>query len=177
MYIKSLINIKFLINTVIISFILFTTSNCGIYKKVNTREVSTNANERARKAVDEGRGVNIGQIFKRSTNYEFSTSNPMWRASLETLDFIPLSNVDYSGGVIISDWYSNQNSDESIKISIQFLSNEISANSIRITIFKKKCDLEMRCTTSKSKSKIEEELRKKILQTAALIEKETKEKK
>lgn len=177
MYLNSLTSIKFLKNISIILFILFTTSNCGIYKKVSTREVSTNANERARKAVDEGRGVNIGQMFKRGTNYEFSTSNPMWRASLETLDFIPLSNVDYSGGVIISDWYSIQKSDETIKISIQFLSNEISANSIRITVFKKKCDLEMRCTTSKTKSKIEEELRKKILQTAALLEKKTKEKK
>jgi hypothetical protein len=165
---------KFFLLFAVISFF---TSNCGIYKKVDTREVSTNANERARKAVDEGRGVNIGQIFKRGTNYEFSTSNPMWRATLETLDFIPLTNVDYSGGVIISDWYSNQNSNESLKISIQFLSNEISANSIKITIFRKKCDLDMRCTTSKTKSKIEEELRKKILQTAALIEKKTKEKK
>ena len=40
------------------------------------------------------------------TTYEFSTSNPMWRASLEVLDFIPLSTVDYSGGMIITDWYS-----------------------------------------------------------------------
>ena len=61
---------------------------------------------------------------KGKTNYEFSTSNPMWRASLETLDFLPLTTVDYSGGMIITDWYSDNNSQsESIKISVRFLSS------------------------------------------------------
>ena len=49
----------------------------------------------------------------------------MWRASLETLDFLPLTTVDYSGGIIITDWYFDNTgkSEESIKISIRFLSN------------------------------------------------------
>ena len=50
----------------------------------------------------------------------------MWRASLETLDFIPLSTVDYSSEMIITDWYNDNNSiDESLKISVRFMSNEI----------------------------------------------------
>ena len=121
--------------------------------------------------------MGIGNILKRGTNYEFSTSNPLWRASLETLDFLPLSNVDYSGGVIISDWYSDQNSNESIKISLQFLSNEIRADSIKILVFKKKCKSNIECSTFRSDSVIEEELRRQILKTAAVIDKESKTKK
>ena len=87
------------------------------------------AEAKARKNIEEGKGVSISGLIKRrggsATNYEFSTSNPMWRASLEILDFLPLSTVDYSGGMIITDWYSESNSDESIKITIRFLSNEV----------------------------------------------------
>ena len=58
----------------------------------------------------------------------------MWRASLETLDFLPFTTVDYSGGVIITDWYSDQDSNESIKITIRFLSNDIRADSLQVSI-------------------------------------------
>ena len=78
---------------------LFATTSCGIYKKVDTRKVPINAQERAKKNVSEGRGISIGSIRKGgggSTTYQFSTSNSMWRASLDVLDFLPLSNVDYS---------------------------------------------------------------------------------
>ena len=149
---------------------------CGIYKKVDTRQVPTNAQERARQAVSEGKGIGIGNILKRDKSYEFSTANALWRASLETLDFVPLTNVDYSGGVIISDWYSYEDSNDSIKISLQFLSNEIRADSLKITVFQKKCKTNMQCATYKATSLIEEELRKKILKTAALLEKNSKEK-
>jgi len=101
------------------------------------------AEEKRRKNIDEGRGVSLkGIVGKRgSTNYEFSTSNPMWRASLETLDFLPLSTVDYSGGVIITDWYSDVTTDESLKITIRFLSNEIRSDSLKIIVHKKKMQL------------------------------------
>ena len=95
------------------------------------------AKERARKNIEEGRGVSVGGLVKGrmgSTTYEFSTSNPMWRASLETLDFLPLTTVDYSGGVIITDWYS-ENQNEAIKVTIRFLSNEIRSYGINIKIF------------------------------------------
>ena len=101
---------------------LLTLSCSGAFKpkKVNTREVSTNAMERARENIRTGRGSSLGGILNRGTNYEFSTANPMWRASLETLDFLPMNTVDYSGGIIITDWYSdNVNSNESLKIPIR----------------------------------------------------------
>ena len=76
-----------------------------MYKKVDQRQMPDGAEAKARKNIEEGRGVSVGGLIRKSrggaTNYEFSTSNPMWRASLEILDFLPLSTVDYSGGMII----------------------------------------------------------------------------
>ena len=114
----------------------------------------------------------------RSTNYEFSTSNPLWRASLETIDFMPLSNVDYSGGIIITDWYSdNSNQNESIKITLRFLSNEIQSNSIKVIIHNKNCGPNDNCTIREIDSNLKFELQKTILARAATIEKESKNKK
>ena len=115
---------------------LFLTSCGGAFKpkKVDTRNVPIKAEDRARKNIKEGRGTSLGDIVKRgrSTTYEFSTSNPMWRASLEILDFLPLSTVDYSGGLIISDWYSDGNANESIKITIRFLDNAVRTENLKI---------------------------------------------
>ena len=61
----------------------------------------------------------------------------MWRASLEILDFLPLTTVDYSGGMIITDWYSENSSNESIKITVRFLANEVRADSLKIIVHKK----------------------------------------
>ena len=102
----------------------------------------------------------------------------MWRASLETLDFLPLTTVDYSGGVIISDWYNDSaNKDDSIKITVRFLSNEILSNSLKIIVHKKSCDANNRCQINIIDSKIKEELVKAILSRAAVFEKEKKKKK
>ena len=138
------------------------------------------AEEKRKKNIEEGRGASIGSILGRAggTNYEFSTSNPMWRASLETLDFLPLSTVDYSGGVIITDWYSENNSDESIKITLRFLSNEIRSDSLKIIVHKKICNNDLNCSTSLvSSSVIKDELRSTILRKASLFEKAGKNKK
>ena len=99
---------------IIIYFLIFifAFSSCG-NKFGDARKTPVNAQERARKNVEEGRGASVGSIFNRgNTNYEFSSSNPMWRASLEILDFLPLNTVDYSGGMIISDWYSDFSNNE-----------------------------------------------------------------
>ena len=137
------------------------------------------AEEKRRKNIDEGRGASIGNILGKvgSTNYEFSTSNPMWRASLETLDFLPLTTVDYSGGIIITDWYSeNSNSTESIKISIRFLTNEIRSDALDIKVFSRKCtDVFQNCTIEQIDGSIVPELKKKILKTAALYKNKSEE--
>ena len=139
------------------------------------------AESKRKKNIEEGRGASLGSILDnvgKGTNYEFSSSNPMWRASLETLDFLPLTTVDYSGGVIISDWYSENNNLEAIKITIRFLSNEVRTNSIKIIIHKKTCSDSLNCkTTLISSSKIKDELRSTILNKAALFQKADNKKK
>ena len=160
---------------------LFVTNSCGLYKKVDQREMPDGASAKARKNIEEGRGAGLGDMLGRrggNTNYEFSTANPMWRATLETLDFLPLTTVDYSGGMVITDWYSENNSKDALKITIRFLSNEIRSDSLKIIVHKKKCLSSDNCTTFlQENSKIVDELRKSILTKAAVFEKEKKSKK
>ena len=163
-------------------------SSCGageklknIRKPVDLAKTPLDPDERARKNIEEGRGISIGSAFggNRNTNYEFSTSNPMWRASLETLDFLPLTTVDYSGGMIITDWYSDKASDkESIKISLRFLGNDIRGENLKVIVHKKTCNSSLDCRVNLlDKTKIKEELHTAILRKAALLEIEAKKKK
>ena len=151
----------------------FFLTNCSKFKPTNARETPTNALERARKNVEEGRGISIGGALNRNKNttYEFSTSNPLWRASLEALDFLPLSVVDYSGGIIVTDWYGDE-INESIKITIRFLSNEIAANSLKIIVHKKNCPINSNCSVNILNSKINNELLTSIVKKAAVLEKQ-----
>ena len=147
----------------------------------DARKVPANANERVKKNLEEGRGITImGAIDGRGkggTNYQFASSNPMWRATLEILDFLPLANVDYSGGIITTDWYNEGTaSDESIKITIRFLTNEVRADGIKVIIHKKKCSIQKNCTVKKITSALENELQIAILKKAAIFEKEFKAK-
>ena len=167
---------KFLVLSIITIMAL---SSCKALKPkwVDARKVPTDARERAKKNVEEGRGVSFGSLGNKKTTYQFSSSNPMWRASLEVLDFIPLTTVDYSGGVIITDWYNDNAGSDAIKVTVRFLSNEVRTNSIKVVVHKKSCDNNQNCATNKIDSKIEEELITSILKLAAKFEKETKTKK
>ena len=168
-----------IIGIAIISILL---SSCsGFFKYSDARKNPTLGDARAKQNVEEGKGISLGNAIKNrgGTNYEFSTSNPMWRASLETLDFLPLTTVDYSGGVIISDWYSSNNDGgaESIKISIRFLSNEIRSENLKIIIHKKTCSSSINCKINLiSNSKIKQELHATIIKRAALLQRESKKK-
>jgi len=156
----------------IFSFLL----SCGIYKPVDARKVSPNSKERVKKNLEEGKGFSIGKVMNEGrggTNYQFASSNPMWRATLEILDFLPLSNVDYSGGIVTTDWYNEGTSlDESIKITVRFLTNEIRSDGIRIIVHKKRCNVEQACKISKITSAIEQELQVAILKKAVIYERE-----
>ena len=168
-------NLRFFL---IVPLILILTSCEALkYKKVDTREVPIKGADRARKNIEEGGGVSLKNVLNKrgGTNFEFSSSNPMWRASLEILDFLPLSTVDYSGGMIVSDWYTGDSSNEAIKISIRFLSNEVRSDSLKIIVHKKKCSENQVCRTKLlNNSKISQELRSTILTKAAELEKEKK---
>jgi hypothetical protein len=135
---------------------------------------------RVKKNLEEGRGFRVNDAFKtaRGGVFEFASSNELWRASLDIIDFMPLTSVNYSGGIIITDWYStDQSSNESIKISIRFLSNEIRSDALNIKVFNKKCLTQTNCVISEKSGNITIELKQKILKTAATYEKEKKNKK
>ena len=154
-------------------FVIFLNS-CGIWDPADARKISPNADERVKKNLEEGKGFTIMGAGKGGgTNYQFASSNPMWRATLEILDFLPLSNVDYSGGIISTDWYNEgTSSDESIKITIRFLTNEVRSDGLKIIIHKKKCNLQQNCTVKKITSALENELQVAILRKAVIFEKE-----
>ena len=112
--------------------------------------------------------------FGGSGKFEFASSNPLWRASLDTIDFMPLLSVNYSGGIIITDWYSTNSSEESIKISIRFLTNEIRSDALLIKVFSRICKAQSNCIISEKTGNIVPELQNKILKTAAIYEKQFK---
>ena len=165
----------------LISIISFLTS-CGPLKpkNVDLRKTPGNAAEKRAKNIQEGRGFSaMGAINNRGKggNFQFASSNEMWRASLELLDFTTLHNVDYSGGIIVTDWFKENNKQDPLKITIRFLTNEIRADGIKVIIHKKKCSQGQSCrTTLLENSKISNELRATILEKAALLEKTSQKK-
>ena len=161
-------------------FLIVFLNSCGIYQPSDARKVSPNDEERIKANQEADKGLRLQKLIKkgRGGDFQFASSNEMWRATIDVLDFIPLSNVDYGGGVIITDWYvSDTQESESIKIMVQFLSNEIRADGLKVVIYKKNCSVEKNCETSISKSKLENEVKLAILKKAALFKKEQSEKK
>ncbi len=142
----------------------------------DARKYDKDPKKRVAKNLEEGRGFRFSEITKSGGGvFEFASSNELWRASLDTIDFMPLASVNYSGGIIITDWYStDQDSNESIKISIRFLTNEIRADALDIKVFNKKCVTQSGCVTSEKKGGINNELKTKILKTAAAYRVENK---
>ena len=146
-------------------------NSCGIYKPVDVRKNPINDKAKREKNMKEGRKITFGQGGKKGTNFEFSSSNPMWRATLEIINFMPLSNADYSGGLIITDWYNQSDSkNESIKITIRFLSNEIRADGLKIIIHKKVCDNNMNCKINLIENNLSNEIKIAILKKAAKLQ-------
>ena len=146
----------------------------------DARKNPPNPKERIKKNLEEGRGFRLqSAIGKRGGcgNFEFASSNELWRASLDTIDFMPLSSANYSGGILITDWYSdNENLDEAIKITVRFLSNEIRADALDIKIFYKECNANLNCLVTEKQTKLKNELRKEILKKAALYKKQSSDK-
>ena len=153
-------------------------NSCGIYKPVDARKVDPNVEARVKKNLEEGKGFTLMGGDKNNTTFQFATSNPMWRATLDVLDFLPLSNVSYSGGIISTDWYNEGTAaNESIKITVRFLTNEVRADGISIIIHKKNCNIDQNCSVNKISSVLENELRVAILKQAVIFDKQLKRKK
>jgi len=151
--------------------------SCGPLKPKYTdlRKIPGNPKDKREKNIREGRGFRaMGMLEKKgSGNFQFASSNEMWRATLDLLDFTPLSNVDYSGGIIITDWFSESSDQDPIKISVRFLSTEIRADGLKVIIYKKICKKNDKnnCKTIKDDTTLGQEIKLAILKKAAIIEK------
>ena len=162
-----------IIFVLILSSIILSSCN-GKLPGADARKYPDDPKLRIKKNLEEGRGFRLSDSVSKTLRggggvFEFASSNELWRASLDTIDFMPLASVNYSGGIIITDWYStDQTSNESIKISIRFLTNEIRSDALDIKVFKKKCLTMSNCVTSEKQGNINTELKTKILKTAAI---------
>ncbi len=168
--------IKFKFLNIFLSFIILVSLNsCGLYKRADVKDVPVNVDDRTRKNIQEGRGIRFGKGATRGGDFDFASSNPLWRASIEIFDFVPLTNASYSGGIIITDWFSAENKDSEstrdLKITVKFLTNEIRADAVDVILFEKICK-NNDCSTNKIQSKLEKEIKLAILKKATLMEKE-----
>ncbi len=160
----------------LLTFTIFFINSCGIYKRSDVKNNPVNVDERVKKNIEEGRGIRFGLGSTRGGNFDFASSNPLWRGAIDVLDFVPLTNASYSGGIIITEWFSSENSVENtnreLKITVRFMTNEIRADAIKVLVFEKLCNQNNNCKTKKIKSKLEGELKLAILKKAALFEKD-----
>ena len=143
---------KFRIIILFISvFLLLAGCKNGKLPGADARKVPYSAKERVKRNLEAGKGFRLDNAFKKGSggDFEFASSNELWRASLDTIDFMPLVSANYSGGIIITDWYTSESgANESIKISIRFLTNEVRSDAIDIKVFYKKCSQYENCSIS-----------------------------
>ena len=160
----------------LIFFKTFLLNSCGLYKRSDVKDNPVNVNDRVKKNIQEGRGIRFGRGATRGGDFDFASSNPLWRGAIDVMDFVPLTNASYSGGIIITEWFSSENNSENnnreLKITVRFMSNEIRADAIKILVFEKLCSQNNNCKTKKIKSKLESEIKLAILKKAALFERD-----
>ena len=158
-------------NTILLFTFCLLFSGCnGKLPGADARKIPYDPEERVKRNIEEGKGFRLMDTVKKrkAGDFEFASSNELWRASLDVIDFMPLSSVNYSGGMIITDWYSDQkNSGESLKISIRFLTNEVRSDAINIKVFYKICETANNCVISEKTGNIVNELKREILKIAA----------
>ena len=160
--------------------IILQLTSCGMYRPTDAREFPPEPEKRVQKNLDEGRGFRLFKDESKGGVFDFASSNELWRASLDTLDFMPLISADYGGGIIITDWYNeNNNYEDAIKISIRFLTNEIRSDALNIKVYTKKCENLNKCSINENNPEIQNKLVTTILSKATRYkqEKEKKSKK
>ena len=158
----------------VICLIFLTGCDALKYKKVDAKDFPADPKLRTKKNMEEGRGFRIMGGNNGGTTYSFATANPLWRATLDSLDFMPLVSANYSGGIVVTDWYTeNSTPQESIKISVRFLTNEIRSDALDINIFYKECSKNLtNCKVSQKDNELVSEITLSILKKASQYEKE-----
>jgi predicted small lipoprotein YifL len=160
-----------------ILIILFFLSSCGGGSYFpDTKKQPVNADERVEANIKEGRGLKLGNFTNKGGDFMFASSNPLWRATLDSLNFMPLLNVDYAGGMIITDWYGDIENNEDLKVAVRFLTNEIRSDALNITVYKRNCKETNSCQISKIDGTINDEIKNSILKRAAILKKENESK-
>ena len=153
-------------------------TSCGIYKRSDVKDNPVNVKERVQKNIQSGKGIRFGKGSSQGGVFDFASSNELWRASIDILDFVPFTNVSYSGGIIITDWFSGnskvENERRELKITVRFLTNEIRSDALDIRIHERLCNLDSiyDCNTNKITSNLENEIKLAILKKAAILEKQ-----
>ena len=168
----------------LILILLLVLSGCkNPFRYTDAREIPVSGEERVRKNIEEGRGITLFGGEKKGGVFDFASSNELWRASIEVLDFVSFTNASYSGGILITDWFSgNTQSDlnnlREIKITVRFLSNEIRADGIKVVIHEKVCSdkSKLDCKINKVESSIGNDVKLAILKKAALLKKQSQQK-
>ena len=161
--IKSMIKLShfFKILVFFIFFVILSSCEALKYKKTEAGEVPVNVKDRVAKNIEEGRGFRLFGNEKKGGTFDFASSNELWRATLDTIDFMPLVSANYSGGIIITDWYNDgKSSGQSVKISVRFLTNEVRADALDVKVFTKNCETSIDCKVSENKGTLVTELKK-----------------
>ena len=173
------INLRVIVFVIIALFMLNSCKTIENLPGGDARKNPPDPRERVKKNLEEGRGFRLDNLGNsgKGGDFMFASANELWRASLDVLDFMPLSSVNYGGGIIITDWYSDGNSlDESVKISIRFLTNEVRADALDIKVFYKKCNQVASCKISQKTGSLSAELKRQILSKATIYKKQNKDK-
>ena len=158
--------------------LLLTFSGCSnnIFRRADVKDTPINVNDRVKKNIEEGRGIRFGKGSSKGGTFDFASSNELWRASMDVLDFVPFSNASYSGGILITEWFDGNSNDKNekrdLKITVRFLTNEIRSDALDISIHERKCQSNgTSCNVNKIKSQLEPKIGLAILKRAAILEK------
>jgi len=170
---------------IVLFFTIISLTNCGIYKRSDVKDNPVSGKERVKKNLEEGKGVSFKKLTGRTSGkFDFASSNELWRASIDVLDFITFANASYSGGILITDWFSSNSEEDKklnrdLKITVKFLSNEIRADGLEVNIHERICSStnSSSCTIKKIKSNLEAEIKLAILKKATLYKKDFYKKK
>ena len=142
-------------------------SSCGkdMFSFPSAKDVPIDVNERVQKNIEEGRGISFGGPKRQGGVFDFASSNEMWRASIEVLDFVSFTNASYSGGIIITDWFSGNNKDEESSL------NEIRADGLKVIVHEKLCSSidKSNCQIKKIESEITNQIKLAILKKASIF--------
>ena len=171
-------NTKILLSIILVIFL--TSCKNGKLPGGDARKFPDDPKLRVKKNLEEGRGFRLNDAVGKLRGggaFDFASSNELWRASLDVIDFMPLISANYSGGIIITDWYSDDaNSNESLKITIRFLTNEIRSDAIDVKVHNKVCSNDLtKCKIIETDGVLVTEIKKKILKQATIYEKQKKD--